>query len=102
MCDFLKQGYLYSDSAISRIRHPVEVTLLEEALAGILLLYKIKPLVSCFLFFFCTSCQNVAWTVITFVKCKSIIVKMSLSALFLQNQLIDSDQTCIATHLGEG
>ena len=40
--DFLKRGYLYSDSAISRIRHPVEVNLLEETLARILLLYKIK------------------------------------------------------------
>ena len=32
-CDFLKPGYLYSD--ISRIKHPVEVILLEEILARI-------------------------------------------------------------------
>ena len=49
-CDFLKRGYLHSDSAISRIRHPVEVTLLEETLARILLLYKIKNIGFLFLF----------------------------------------------------
>ena len=43
-CDFLKRGYLNSDSTISRIRHSIEVKLLEEILARILLLYKIKTI----------------------------------------------------------
>ena len=29
-CDFLKRGYLYSDCAFSRSRHPFEIKLLEE------------------------------------------------------------------------
>ena len=55
-CEFLKRGYFYSDSDISRIRHTAEVKLLEETLARILLLHEIKTS-DLFFFIFRTSAK---------------------------------------------
>ena len=69
-CDFFKRGYRYSGCAISRTRHPVEVKLLDEFLAKILILYKIKTVE--FWFLFPNQLSNVRWVVISFVKCTRV------------------------------